>query len=121
MSVTAVKHGRVCHGCKRYYHAIDARHTYDERTLYDLRKGINLTLNELPYLKDLIPPLVLKGQPLSHIFAVHTDEIPVCRRTLYKYFDQSILSLAIYRTRLEDTLRLFNVVIDEFMRKRNSL
>lgn len=27
---------------------------------------------------------------LSHIFAVHADEIPVCRRTLYNYFNQSV-------------------------------
>lgn len=80
---------QACHYCKRYYHAIDAQHTY-ERTLYDSRKGINLTPEELQELNDLISPLVLKGQPLSHIFAVHADEIPVCRRTLYNYFDQSI-------------------------------
>ena len=80
---------QACHDCKRYYHAIDAQHTY-ERTLYDSRKGINLTPEELQELNDLISPLVLKGQPLSHIFAVHADEIPVCRRTLYNYFDQSI-------------------------------
>ena len=80
---------QACHDCKRYYHAIDAQHTY-EKTLYDSRKGINLTPEELQKLNDLISPLVLKGQPLSHIFAVHADEIPVCRRTLYNYFDQSI-------------------------------
>ena len=27
---------------------------------------------------------------MSHIFAVHADEIPVCRRTLYNYLDQRI-------------------------------
>lgn len=80
---------QACHDCKRYYHAIDAQHTY-EKTLYDSRKGINLTPEELQELNDLISPLVLKGQPLSHIFAVHADEIPVCRRTLYNYFDQSV-------------------------------
>ena len=32
----------------------------------------------------------MKGQPLSHIFAVHADEIPVCRRTLYNYLDQKV-------------------------------
>ena len=41
-------------------------------------------------LNDLVSPLVLNGQPLSHIFAVHADEIPVCRRTLYNYFDQRV-------------------------------
>ena len=49
-----------------------------------------MTPEELQELNDLISPLVLKGQPLSHIFAVHKDEIPVCRRTLYNYFDQCV-------------------------------
>ena len=49
-----------------------------------------MTPEELRELNDLISPLVLKGQPLSHIFAVHSDEIPVCRRTLYNYLDQCV-------------------------------
>ena len=49
-----------------------------------------MTPEELRDLNDLISPLVLKGQPLSHIFAVHADEIPVSRRTLYNYFDQRV-------------------------------
>lgn len=49
-----------------------------------------MTPDELSELNNLISPLVLKGQPLSHIFAVHADEIPVCRRTLYNYFDQCV-------------------------------
>ena len=81
-----------CHEYKRYYHATKAQQAY-ERTLYSSRRGINLTPEELQELNDLISPLVLKGQPLSHIFAVHADEIPVCRRTLYNYFDQSIFKV----------------------------
>ena len=56
------------------------------------REGINLTPGELQNLNDLISPLVMKGQPLSHIFAVHGDEIPVCRRTLYNYLDQRVFT-----------------------------
>ncbi|MBQ8663538.1 MAG: IS30 family transposase [Eubacterium sp.] len=78
-----------CHECKRYYYAAKAQEVY-KRTLSDSREGINLTPEELQELNDLISPLVLKGQPLSHIFAVHADEIPVCRRTLYNYFDKKV-------------------------------
>lgn len=49
-----------------------------------------MTPEELQELNNLISPIILKGQPLSHIFAVHADEIPVCRRTLYNYLDQRI-------------------------------
>ena len=82
-------HRQGCHNCKRYYRAADAQHSY-ENTLYNSRKGINMTPEELQSLNELISPLVLKGQPLSHIFAVHADEIPVCRRTLYNYFNQNV-------------------------------
>ena len=51
-----------------------------------------MTPEELEELNTLISPLILKGQPLSHIFAVHGDEIPVCRRTLYNYLDQRVFT-----------------------------
>ena len=88
----------VCNSCPsesscclehKIYQAKNAQKAY-EKKLSQSRKGINMTPEELQELNDLISPLVLKGQPLSHIFAVHADEIPVCRRTLYNYFDQSV-------------------------------
>ena len=88
----------VCNSCPSFrfcklerarYVAINAQAKY-EKTLSISREGINLTPDELQQLNDLISPLILKGQPLSHIFATHADEIPVCRRTLYNYLDQRI-------------------------------
>ncbi len=73
------------------YQAKHAQRQY-EKTLVKSREGINMTHEELRELNELISPLVLKGQPLSHIFAVHSDEIPVCRRTLYNYLDQRIFT-----------------------------
>ena len=80
---------RLCPLPQRIYQARYAHRQY-ERRLTDSRKGINMTPEELQELNDLISPLILKGQPLSHIFAVHADEIPVCRRTLYNYLDQRV-------------------------------
>lgn len=85
----ACDHFRTCPLEKAYYSAKHAQEKYEHK-LVESRKGINLTPEELQQLNDLISPLVLNGQPLSHIFAVHADEIPVCRRTLYNYFDQRI-------------------------------
>lgn len=88
----------VCNSCDeeklcpinhRLYQASTAQRQY-ERTLVKSREGINLTPEELDKLNELISPLIMKGQPLSHIFAVHADEIPVCRRTLYNYLDQRV-------------------------------
>ena len=81
----------VCNSCENeklcridhyLYQATYAQRQY-EKTLSKSREGINMTPEELQELNELISPLVLKGQPLSHIFAVHADEIPVCRRTEY--------------------------------------
>ena len=88
----------VCNGCqnrktcflfKRIYRAEKAQREY-ELTLSKSREGINMTSEELRELDELISPLIKKGQPLSHIFAVHAEDIPVCRRTLYNYLDQRI-------------------------------
>ena len=90
----------VCNGCdernhchleKHYYHAANAQAEY-EATLTTSRQGINMTPEELAELDAIISPLIKKGQPLSHIFAVHADDIPVCRRTLYNYLDQRVFA-----------------------------
>ena len=88
----------VCNTCKLFDSCILERYQYSatkaqaqyEHRLVNSRTGINMTLEELQQLNDLVSPLILKGQPLSHIFAVHADEIPVCRRTLYNYLDQRV-------------------------------
>lgn len=88
----------VCNDCtkqkdcplpRRIYEARHAQKLY-EKKLVESRSGINLTPDELQQLDALISPLIQKRQPLSHIFAVHADEIPVCRRTLYNYLDQRV-------------------------------
>lgn len=81
----------LCHLEKHYYHAATAQAEY-EKTLTTSRQGINMTPEELEEIDALISPLIKKGQPLSHIFAVHADDIPVCRRTLYNYLDQSVFA-----------------------------
>lgn len=88
----------VCNSCTeekncpinhRIYRATFAQQAY-EKNLVKSREGINLTPEELQELNDLISPLILRGQPLSHIFAVHANEIPVCRRTVYNYLEQRV-------------------------------
>ena len=78
-----------CHLEKHVYYAKKAQAEY-ETTLVNSRIGINMTPEELAELNSIISPLIMKGQPLSHIFAVHADDIPICRRTLYNYLDQGV-------------------------------
>ena len=89
----------VCNGCMEtltckhphyYYHAREADADY-RRTLVKSRSGINCTPEQLEDLDNLISPLLLKGQPLGHIFASHKDDIFCSRRTVYNYLDQRIL------------------------------
>ena len=54
---------------------------------------MHLTAEQLDSLDNLISKQVKKGQPLSHIYAEHEEEMPVSLRTLYNYIDSGILSV----------------------------
>lgn len=43
-------------------------------------------------LDQLVSPLILKGQSLSHIYANHAKEISCYRRTIYKYIGRNVFS-----------------------------
>lgn len=49
--------------------------------------------DELVSLDKLVAPLIKKGQPLTHIYAAHRDQIPVSERTLYRYIDAGMLGV----------------------------
>lgn len=98
-----VKPPYVCNGCKRkdkvctremrrFYNASKAQKAYEER-LVKARTGINMTIGELRELDELVSPLLKQGQPISHIYANHKDEIGVSRKTLYNYVDLGALSV----------------------------
>lgn len=57
------------------------------------RSNPHIQGEELEKLNELITPLVKKGQPLTHIFSEHSDEIPISQRTLYNYIDSGTLTL----------------------------
>ena len=95
------KFPHVCNGCetrsicklhKYRYSAKHAEANYRD-VLETSRQGINTTQNELETLDNLISPLILKGQPLAHIYANHKDEIMCSERTLYNYIDMGLLSV----------------------------
>lgn len=53
----------------------------------ECRQGIRISDEKKSEMDELITRLVKKGQPLTHIYAEHENEIPVCLRTLYNYID----------------------------------
>lgn len=48
---------------------------------------------ELEALDALVSPLIKKGQPLTHIYAEHKEDLPISQRTLYNYIDIGALSI----------------------------
>jgi IS30 family transposase len=44
-------------------------------------------------IEELCKPLILKGQPLSHIYAHHKDEIGISMRSFYRYVDSGYIGL----------------------------
>ena len=57
------------------------------------RQGVRLSDEKKEELDELVTRLVKKGQPLTHIYAEHENEMPVCLRTLYNYIDEGALSI----------------------------
>lgn len=86
----------VCNDCPQirscshdfyFYRANYANDIYSE-TKSSSRSGINQTPESLEQLDRLVSPLLLQGQPLSHIFASNQDSVSCSIRTLYNYIDQ---------------------------------
>lgn len=84
-------HSRTCLREKYLYNASYAHKEYLHKLSYS-RQGINLTRDELAGLDALVSPLILKGQPVSHIFSNHSEEIPCSMRTLYGYVENGYLT-----------------------------
>ena len=57
------------------------------------RRGIRISDEKKSEMDELITRLVKKGQPLTHIYAEHENEMPVCLRTLYNYIDDGELTV----------------------------
>ena len=81
-----------CHKAKSYYNAVDADNEY-RKELSESRLGINLTPEELEHLDNLVSPLILRGQPVFHIYENNKDDIPVTCRTLYRYINDGVLGV----------------------------
>jgi IS30 family transposase len=80
-----------CHVMKQYYRAKVADANYHDQ-LKSAREGVDITSGELAKLDSLVSPLILKGQPLAHIFANHKEEIGRSERTLYNYLDRRMFT-----------------------------
>lgn len=90
----------VCNACEKTarcrfdrwnYIATYAQDEY-EKTLIEAREGINQEPEKIQEIDDLVSPLLKKGQPLSHIYATHAEEIGCSRSSMYNYIHQNVFS-----------------------------
>ncbi len=83
---------RRCKLDRAYYIANQANSIAQKR--YSMaRSKPHVRGEELAKLNKLVSPLIKKGQPLTHIYAEHKDELPVSQRTLYNYISSGMLSI----------------------------
>ena len=75
------------------------------------RKKTHADKDELKRIDSIVSPLIRKGQPISHIYAEHGDEIGVSPRTLYRYIDMGCLKVNNFDVRRKV------VIIDREVRK----
>jgi len=75
---------------QKYRYRAKVAHANYAEGLKTSREGIALSREELSELDELISPLILKGQSITHIYAHHKHEIKCSKRTLYAYFEQNL-------------------------------
>ena len=93
----------VCDGCtekkkkncgfNKYFYFAEKAEAKSKEVRSESRSGIRLDDSELKTLDEVLSPLILQGQPLSHICNTHKEEIPVCERSIYNYIDSGKLSI----------------------------
>ena len=91
----------VCNVCYTKRKCINVKYIYSakhadaasQRRRSSSRQGPRISEEEYEKLDEMLKKLVKKGQPLSHIFSEHAEEMPVCLRTLYNYIEHQELSV----------------------------
>ncbi len=75
---------------QKYRYRAKVAHINYTESLKTSREGISLASEEFAKLDELITPLILKGQSITHTYAHHKHEIKCSKRTLYTYFEQNL-------------------------------
>ena len=85
----------VCNNCKdkklcnkdKYIYSAKFADVAVTRCRSESRQGVRLSDEKKEELDELVTRLVKKGQPLTHIYAEHENEMPMCLKVLYNYID----------------------------------
>ena len=77
-------------GCKKnqaYYNS-NIAHDMSEVRLHRSRQHPHTSVEERAQMREIIAPLLRKGQSINHILSNHSDEIGVSERTIYNYIEK---------------------------------
>ncbi len=77
----------------KYYYIAEKADAKAKETRSEAREGIRLSQEELQTLDEILSPLLLQGQPLSHICNTHAEEIKVGERSIYNYIEAGELTV----------------------------
>ena len=91
--------------CDRAYYAAAQAHAIAMRRYSEARSKPQTHGEALVSLDKLAAPLIKKGQPLTHIYAAHREQIPISERTLYRYIDAGMLGVGNLDLRRKVTYR----------------
>ena len=83
---------KLCHKTKYIYSAKFADAAVSRRRS-ESRMGIRIRDEQFREMDELTTKYVRKGQPLSHIYAEHENELPVCLRSIYNYIDAGEMTI----------------------------
>ena len=83
---------KLCYKTKYIYSAKFADAAVSRRRS-ESRMGIRIRDEQFREMDELITKYVKKGQPLSHIYAEHEHELPVCLRSIYNYIDAGEMTI----------------------------
>ena len=112
----------VCNRCKERKLCIKDKYIYTAayadaascRRRSESRQGIHLTEKQKKAVEDLVLPLILKGQSLSHIYAEHENELPMSMRSLYNYIDGEKLKIRNQPNLCSKMIIIYNFRIEFF-------
>lgn len=71
----------------RYLYSAKYADAVVTRRRSETRSGIRISEENMNKLDKLVTRLIKKGQPLTHIYAEHKQEMPISLRSLYNYID----------------------------------
>ncbi|MCQ2534747.1 MAG: IS30 family transposase [Clostridia bacterium] len=91
----------VCNTCHKkklcwkdkYIYTAEYAEAAVKRRRSESRTGIRISDEDMKMMDELVTKLVKKGQPLTHIYAEHKNEMPVSLRSLYNYIDNGEMTI----------------------------